>query len=69
MLPVLEDLAQDLKANVDIVKVNCNAKNKVIGKDLNIRVAPTFHLYKNNNKVRPLLCLMVKTSKIVLLVG
>lgn len=68
MLPVLEDLAQDLKANVDIVKVNCNAKNKVIGKDLNIRVAPTFHLYKNNNKVRPPLCLKIKTPKIFFLV-
>lgn len=53
MLPVLEDMAQELKENVDIVKFNCNAANKEIGKELNIRVAPTFHLYKNNNKVSP----------------
>ena len=51
MLPKLEEMAQELKEEVDIVKVNCNAANKSIGKELNIRVAPTFHLYKNNNKV------------------
>lgn len=56
MLPVLEDMAQELKDNVDIVKFNCNAANKEIGKELNIRVAPTFHLYKNNNKVTLLFC-------------
>ena len=36
---------------MDIVKVNCNAQNKELGKNLNIRVAPTFHLYRNSNKV------------------
>lgn len=52
MLPLLEDLAQDLKGKADIVKFNCNAKNKELGKKLNVRVAPTFHIYKSSNKVR-----------------
>ena len=51
MLPLLEDLAEELKSKVDIVKFNCNAKNKELGKTLNVKVAPTFHIYKNNNKV------------------
>ena len=61
MLPVLEDLAQDLSGKAEIVKFNCNAKNKELGKSLNIKVAPTFHIYKNSNKVSPasnaILCL------------
>lgn len=53
MLPMLEDLAQDLSGKAEIVKFNCNAKNKDLGKSLNIKVAPTFHIYKNSNKVGP----------------
>ncbi len=53
MLPLLEELAEELSGKADIVKFNCNAKNKELGKTLNVKVAPTFHLYKNNNKVRP----------------
>ena len=48
---MLEDLAQDLSGKAEIVKFNCNAKNKDLGKSLNIKVAPTFHIYKNSNKV------------------
>lgn len=51
MLPMLEDLAQDLSGKAEIVKFNCNARNKDLGKELNIKVAPTFHVYKNSNKV------------------
>ena len=51
MLPMLEDLAQDLAGKAEIVKFNCNAKNKDLGKSLNIKVAPTFHIYKKSNKV------------------
>lgn len=51
MLPLLEELAEELSGKADIVKFNCNAKNKELGKTLNVKVAPTFHLYKNNNKV------------------
>lgn len=51
MLPLLEELAEELSGKADIVKFNCNAKNKELGKSLNVKVAPTFHLYKNNNKV------------------
>jgi len=51
MLPLLEELAEELSDKIDIVKFNCNAKNKELGKTLNVKVAPTFHLYKNNNKV------------------
>lgn len=52
MLPMLEDLAQELSGKAEIVKFNCNARNKDLGKELNIKVAPTFHVYKNSNKVR-----------------
>jgi hypothetical protein len=34
-----------------IVKFNCNAYNKELGKTLAIKVAPTFHLYKGGEKV------------------
>ena len=53
MLPMLEDLAQDLEGKAEVVKFNCNAKNKDLGKSLNIKVAPTFHIYKKSNKVGP----------------
>jgi thioredoxin 1 len=36
---------------VSFVKVDCNADFKAIGKELGIRVAPTFHLYKKGEKV------------------
>ena len=32
-------------------QVNCNKSNKELGVALKIRVAPTFHLYKNSEKV------------------
>jgi len=37
--------------DVEIVKFNCNKYNKDLGKELGIRVAPTFHLYKGGSKV------------------
>ncbi len=33
------------------VKVNCNKTNKELGIALGIKVAPTFHLYRNSTKV------------------
>ncbi|KAF5834326.1 thioredoxin-like protein [Dunaliella salina] len=50
MLPELYKL-QDEMPNIRIVKFNCNKQNKDLGKALNIRVAPTFHLYRNSQKV------------------
>lgn len=32
-------------------KCDCNADFKAVGKELGIRVAPTFHLYRNGTKV------------------
>ena len=51
MLPLLVQLAQDLEGKAHIVKFNCNKENKELGRKLDIKVAPTFHLYKNSNKV------------------
>jgi len=50
MLPELYKL-QDEMPHIKIVKFNCNKQNKDLGKALNIRVAPTFHLYRNSQKV------------------
>lgn len=38
-------------AQVTILKFNCNKANKELGVSLGIKVAPTFILYKNNEKV------------------
>jgi thioredoxin 1 len=45
--------AEFAASNVDvvIVKVECAAKNKDLGKELGVRVAPTFHVYKGKDKV------------------
>lgn len=32
-------------------KLNCNKYNKELGMELKVKVAPTFHLYKNSVKV------------------
>lgn len=37
--------------DVLFVQFNCNKENKSIGKELNIKVAPTFFLYKQGEKV------------------
>ncbi|KAI8465290.1 MAG: thioredoxin-like protein [Monoraphidium minutum] len=34
-----------------VVKLNCNKENKDLGKELAIKVAPTFHLYRGREKV------------------
>ena len=52
MLPHLEQMAGELGDQVKMVKFNCSKENKELGKQLGIRVAPTFHLYKNSDKVR-----------------
>lgn len=50
ILPTLVEMnAAD--PDVEIVKFNCNQENKVLGKELGIRVAPTFHLYKGGEKL------------------
>lgn len=36
---------------VAFCKCDCNAEFKAVGKELGIRVAPTFHLYRNGQKV------------------
>ncbi|KAG2430926.1 hypothetical protein HXX76_009898 [Chlamydomonas incerta] len=48
--PELVKLSQD-RTDVRFVKVNCNKTNKELGMQLQIKVAPTFHLYRNKNKV------------------
>ena len=42
--------AQEYK-DVKFVKCNCNKEFKDIGKALGIRVAPTFHLYKQGKQL------------------
>lgn len=66
MLPMLEDLAQELSGKAEIVKFNCNAKNKDLGKSLNIKVAPTFHIYKGSNKVSAIALVCLRTQRAVL---
>ncbi|KAK9804467.1 hypothetical protein WJX73_005097 [Symbiochloris irregularis] len=46
--PFLDDAGEKL---VHMVKFNCNKGNKEMGKELGIKVAPTFHLYKKGEKV------------------
>ncbi len=42
---------RDTYADVLFYKFNCNKANKDLGQQLGIKVAPTFQLYKNGNKV------------------
>eukprot|EP01026_Neomeris_dumetosa_P028884 TRINITY_DN23407_c0_g1_i1.p1 TRINITY_DN23407_c0_g1~~TRINITY_DN23407_c0_g1_i1.p1 ORF type:complete len:170 (+),score=19.08 TRINITY_DN23407_c0_g1_i1:53-511(+) len=49
--PSLVEMNEGYGDAVNIVKFNCNAYNKDLGKELKIRVAPTFHLYKAGEKV------------------
>lgn len=50
MLPMLVKL-QEEQPDIKVYKLNCNKKNKELGVKLNVKVAPTFQLYKNSNKV------------------
>ncbi|KAK9823273.1 hypothetical protein WJX72_001501 [[Myrmecia] bisecta] len=50
MMPLLVAM-QDEMPDVLFTKLNCNKKNKELGVRLNIKVAPTFQLYKNGVKV------------------
>jgi thiol-disulfide isomerase/thioredoxin len=52
MLPMLEEMAVELEGKAEIVKFNCNKQNKELGQSLGIKVAPTFHLYRDNKQVR-----------------
>ena len=37
--------------DIRLYKLDCNKKNKQLGQSLGVKVAPTFHLMKNGNKV------------------
>lgn len=50
MYPTLQQMAVD-QTDISIVKLNCNKYNKDLGKELGVKVAPTFQLYKNGKKV------------------
>ena len=50
MLPLLVKL-QEEQPDIKVYKLNCNKKNKELGVKLGVKVAPTFQLYKNKNKV------------------
>lgn len=52
MVPLLEEFNQELGDKAEVVKFNCNKENKELGKSLNIKVAPTFHLYRGEKQVR-----------------
>lgn len=49
--PQLVALSAELEPAATIVKFNCNQHNKELAKALGIKVAPTFHIYKNGQKV------------------
>ena len=51
MLPLLENLAVELAGKAEIVKFNCNKHNKELGQSLGIKVAPTFHVYREEKQV------------------
>lgn len=63
MVPLLEDLAQELAGRVEIVKFNCNKNNKELGVALGIKVAPTFQLYRAEKQVRYNVCGAVSVRK------
>lgn len=50
MLPLLVKM-QEEQPDIKVYKLNCNKKNKELGVKLGVKVAPTFQLYKNSNKV------------------
>lgn len=50
MYPLLVKMAE-AQPDVNFVKLNCNKYNKELGKKLDVKVAPTFHLYKDSEKV------------------
>lgn len=50
MYPELVKLSVEMP-DVRFVKFNCNKQNKDLGIKLGIKVAPTFHLYRNRVKV------------------
>ncbi|GAX73293.1 hypothetical protein CEUSTIGMA_g747.t1 [Chlamydomonas eustigma] len=49
--PDLVKLTAELEPRARIVKFNCNKYNKELGVQLNIKVAPTFLMYRNKEKV------------------
>ena len=49
--PSLVELSKELEPEARIVKFNCNKANKELGVELKIKVAPTFLLFKDAEKV------------------
>ncbi|PNH08590.1 Thioredoxin F, chloroplastic [Tetrabaena socialis] len=64
--PELVKLSQT-REDVRFVKVNCNKTNKELGIQLAIKVAPTFHLYRNSVKVAEMTG--AKVDKLVALIN
>lgn len=51
MYPRLQEMARELKSDgVTFMKMECKASNKSIGKELRVRVAPTFILFKGGER-------------------
>lgn len=48
--PTLLEMKDDLAGKVTFYKFNCNKANKQIGQVLNIKVAPTFLIYKGEEE-------------------
>lgn len=51
MMPKLVEFSQARGGKMIGAKFECNAKNKDLGKELEVRSVPTFQLYKNGEKV------------------
>lgn len=49
--PDLVKLDSEFNPKARIVKFNCNKQNKELGISLGIKVAPTFHLYRDSKKI------------------
>ena len=51
MYPRLQEMSRELKSEgVTFMKMECKASNKAIGKELRVRVAPTFILFKGGER-------------------
>eukprot|EP00898_Chlorokybus_atmophyticus_P004884 jgi/Chlat1/5397/Chrsp35S05301 len=52
MYPKLVELSKDYAGRVTFFKFNCNQYNKPIAKELEIKVVPTFHVYKRGERIQ-----------------
>ena len=50
MLPKLVEM-QEVMPDLRFVKLNCNKRNRELGKKLGIRSVPTYQLYRNSELV------------------